>query len=183
MLGSIGKALNSLTGASASQSKAHQSSKSLANLSYEQQKEFAKNAHQWEMEDLQKAGLNPALTTGASSAGAIAGGGATGGSSAGSSGGLNLLSTIADIYNNTRLTNAQIDQLDAQTEGIDANTDQTEGGLLSRILGTGMTNKIKEIQINRKATSAKRKQELDKRNKEESYLKKLLTFEAKKIKR
>lgn len=183
LFSSAGKLLNKVTGAYSSAKQSYEYNKDLSNLSFQQQKEFAQNAHQWEMEDLQKAGLNPALTTGASSAGAIAGGGATSQSGGSGTNGLDLLTAVSNIYNNAKLTNAQIDRLDAESEKLDADKDLTEGGFLSRILGTGVTNKMKTFTKNRTATSAKRKKELEKRNKEEKYLKKLLTFEVKKQKR
>lgn len=113
-LSSVGGILNDLTGATSASNAAYSQNRQLASLSFQHQKEFAKNAHQWEMEDLKKAGLNPALTTGASSAGSIAGGGSTGGSASPvTGGGLSALSDIAGTINQTRQTNANVDQLDA----------------------------------------------------------------------
>lgn len=113
---SIGSFLNDFTGATSASNAAYSQSRSLANLSYQHQKEFAQNAHQWEMEDLKKAGLNPALTTGASSAGSIAGGGSTGGQGQAQSSGIDLISTLAGTINQTRQTDAQINQAGAQSE-------------------------------------------------------------------
>lgn len=53
----VGKLFNSLTGQSAS-------AKQQANLSLRNQKEILLNQHQWEAQDLEKAGFNPALTLG-----------------------------------------------------------------------------------------------------------------------
>lgn len=111
----IGKALNSITGASESAKQANRYNYDLAQMSYQQQKEFAQNAHQWEMQDLQKAGLNPALTTGASSAGSIASGGSTGGG--GSPGnGMDIFSILSGVVNQTRATSANNKNLKAQAE-------------------------------------------------------------------
>lgn len=76
----VGSMLNGITGVTSSANQAFKQNLALANLSNAYSKEFAQNAHQWEMNDLQKAGLNPALTTGASSAGAVAGAGGNGNS-------------------------------------------------------------------------------------------------------
>lgn len=140
MFGSIGKALNQITGATDSSNAAFSQSKTLANMSYAQQKEFAQNAHQWEMQDLQKAGLNPALTTGASSAGAIAGGGSTGNS--GNVGSGNLLDVVGMI-NNTRLTNADIKlkEQEGQAALINANANSTNAKTNRSVANTGKLGK------------------------------------------
>ena len=116
LFSSVGKAINSLTGATSASNQAYKQSVNLANMSYQQQKEFAQNAHQWEAEDLKKAGYNPALTTGASSSGAIAGGGSTGGSGSAVHSGIDLLSSIAGTINQTKQTNANIDVAYSQAE-------------------------------------------------------------------
>lgn len=102
----VGSAMNHITGVTSSSNQAFSQSKYLANLSYQQQKEFAQNAHQWEMQDFEKAGLNPALTTQSSSAGAVASGGDIGTSGyAGTSAGNPILDIIGAI-NTTNQTNA-----------------------------------------------------------------------------
>lgn len=74
---SLGGAINSLTGATNSAQRAQDYAQHMALLNNQFQKEFAKNAHQWEVEDLKKAGINPILT-------ATGGGGAdTGGAGGG----------------------------------------------------------------------------------------------------
>lgn len=66
LFSSIGNMLNDITGATSAQK-----------ANYKQQKEFAKNAHQWEVEDLKKAGLNPVLSAGGNGASAGGSGGST----------------------------------------------------------------------------------------------------------
>lgn len=110
---SIGSILNKVTGATAS-------AKQQNNF----QKEFAKNAHQWEMEDLQKAGLNPALT-------ATGGGGASAGGAGGTTGssGINPIDAIGSMIglsNQTRETNAMIDKIRAEIKNINATTDNVD---------------------------------------------------------
>lgn len=55
---------------------------------------YAKNAHQWEVQDLMNAGLNPVLSAGGSSAGAIAGSSVSSGSGISSTNG-----NIGDLIN------------------------------------------------------------------------------------
>lgn len=110
---SIGSMFNDLTGAT-----------SAAELNNKYQKEFAKNAHQWETEDLKKAGLNPILSAGGSGASASGGGTAGTGSlgitdianSAGS-----LLQTASNINlqeEQTKNTAADSELKKAQTAGV-----------------------------------------------------------------
>lgn len=63
LFSSIGSFFNDISGAT-----------SAAKLNHQHQKEFAKNAHQWEVADLKKAGLNPILSAGGSGASASGGG-------------------------------------------------------------------------------------------------------------
>lgn len=105
-LGSIGKAINSITGASSSASQANRYALQNAAVNNAYQKEFAQNAHQWEMEDLKKAGLNPALAT---NGGASASGGGSFGGSTGTPAGnpLDLLGNIVSMKNQTSATESQ----------------------------------------------------------------------------
>lgn len=83
-LKAIGQGLNDLMGTTSG-----------AELNNKYQKEFAQNAHQWEIKDLEAAGLNPIL-----SAGDTTGATASGGGTVGNSGinpiamGMNMYSTI-----------------------------------------------------------------------------------------
>lgn len=109
----------------------------------QQEERRMKNAHQWEMQDLIKAGLNPALTAAAPTAGAIAGNGGSAGSI-----GAQMASTLqtgfdnsanrkiqsalgaAGVFNNIRkieneagVQEAQIDNIDADTSGKTLNNE------------------------------------------------------------
>lgn len=137
MLGSIGKALNQITGATNASNAAYSQSKSLANMSYAQQKEFAQNQVQWYANDLEKAGYNRALSTGASSAGS---GGSIGNS--GNIGNGNLLDVVGMI-NNTRQTNAQIKLMEKQGQAdiINANANATNAKTNRSVANTGKLGK------------------------------------------
>lgn len=109
----------------------------------QQEERRMKNAHQWEMQDLIKAGLNPALTAAAPTAGAIAGNGGSAGSI-----GAQMANTLqtgfdnsanrkiqsalgaAGVFNNIRkieneagVQEAQIDNIDADTSGKTLNNE------------------------------------------------------------
>lgn len=125
----IGSFMNSITGATASANKQFKHQMALNNMSYQQQKEFAQNAHQWEVNDLQKAGLNPALSAGGSSAGAIAGGGGTSGTASAGNGSFDPFTAIQNVVgaiNTTKSTNANNDMLKAQAGYYDALKDKVE---------------------------------------------------------
>lgn len=72
----LGSFLNSITGASSAAAQSQKYALEQMAQSNAYQKEFAQNAHQWEIQDLKKAGLNPILSAGGS--GAVASGGQTG---------------------------------------------------------------------------------------------------------
>lgn len=149
MFGSIGKALNQITGATNSSNAAFSQSRMLANMSYAQQKEFAQNQVQWYADDLEKAGYNRALSTGASSAGS---GGSIGNS--GNTGTGNLLDVVGMI-NNTRLTNAQIDKINAETDNIDEDTEIKGTGIIGATLGTQNVKKFRK-RVETEKNSAKK---------------------------
>lgn len=94
LFSSIGKLTNDWSGSTSAAKLNQKYALQQMNLSYKQQKEFAQNAHQWETEDLKKAGLNPVLSSGGSGASAGGAGGTASGAGATASGG-----TISDITN------------------------------------------------------------------------------------
>lgn len=145
-LSGIGGIFNDITGVSSSAKQ---------NNAY--QKEFAQNAHQWEMQDLQKAGLNPALTANGGS-GASAGGS---GGSAGSSGinPFTMVSGIADIYNNTKATNANSNLADAQA----INTLAETKNIPQRMKNETMSALANKLNAQSNETSAKSNADYNKR--------------------
>lgn len=73
-LSKVGGFLNNITGASSAAAQSQRYALQSAAVNNKYQKEFAQNAHQWEVADLQAAGLNPILSTGGTGATASGGG-------------------------------------------------------------------------------------------------------------
>lgn len=71
------------------------------------QKEMAQNAHQWEIQDLEKAGLNPIISANGSTAASIAGSSAAQGTSAG---------TASNLFGNKVSELMQMKQLSSATD-------------------------------------------------------------------
>lgn len=131
----VGGELNSITGASGSASSAYKYSAALAAQNWAYQKEMAQNAHQWEVEDLKKAGLNPALSglggTGASAGGA--GGGGTVGTTAGGG-------AFSEIMNSAKGLVA----LASELENLNADTQNKRE--TNRLIGAQSSKTEQEIQ-------------------------------------
>lgn len=117
LFSSVGKFLNDVTGSSSAGAQSQKYNIQAMRLQNEFQKEFAQNAHQWEAEDLMKAGYNPALTTGLGGASAGGAGGGSGATvSAGGTDLIGMLGGIANIYNSTSATKAQNKLAKAETD-------------------------------------------------------------------
>ena len=111
---SIGGILNNVTGATSSAALQQKYALQNAAVNHAYQKEFAQNAHQWEMQDLQKAGLNPALTaTGGSGASASGGGSFGGGGGQAAMNPFDILNSIVGMRNQTSATKSQNNLNDA----------------------------------------------------------------------
>lgn len=96
------------------------------------QKEMAQNAHQYEIQDLEKAGLNPILSAQGSSAGSIAGSSAPQGTSAGNTGNyfgdkMEQIARIAQTKSGEELNESQAKLADST-----ANKTDIEAGLLPK---------------------------------------------------
>lgn len=70
----VGGFLNDITGASSAAAQSQKYALQSAAINNQYQKEFAQNAHQWAVKDLEAAGLNPILSAGGSGATASGGG-------------------------------------------------------------------------------------------------------------
>ena len=120
MFSGVGGFLNDITGATSS-----------AKLQNKYQKEFAQNAHQWEVQDLEKAGLNPVLSAGGSGASAGGAGGTTGGSGVNPIDvGMNLINTVSSA----KKLNADTALADAQT--LNTNV-QSQIGMIDLMVKNG----------------------------------------------
>lgn len=73
-LSSLGGIVNDITGATSAAAKSQKYALQSAAVNNKYQKEFAQNAHQWEVADLEAAGLNPILSAGGGGATASGGG-------------------------------------------------------------------------------------------------------------
>lgn len=113
----IGDWMNDLTGTTSAAKQSQQYALQSAAVANQYQKEFAQNAHQWEMADLQKAGINPIL---------YAGGGAPAGSGNVNSAQMNASGhnplEVASILSNILQQGKQNKQIEAQTKLDKANT-------------------------------------------------------------
>ena len=137
-LGAVGGGLNDLFGGSDASATSYKYSAKLNNLNFEQQKWFAQNAHQLEVKDLAKAGLNPALSAGGS--GATTGGGG-GGGTIGSSANGNIMDVVSNIIskkNETSAVKAQTEFQNAQTAMLYAQLPWVDKEKKSQILNNMM---------------------------------------------
>lgn len=136
LFSSVGSVLNDLTGASSAAAKAQKYALQSAAINNKYQKEFAQNAHQWETEDLKKAGLNRILSVGGS--GASASGGGVSSASAQASG-INPIDSVINTINgvqSAKKTASENANIQAQTLATKTDT-----------IGKGIMNKIAEIDL------------------------------------
>lgn len=121
----FGGLLNSITGAShsAKQSAKYSGWLNAQNNAY--QKEAMQNAHQWEVEDLKKAGLNPVLSAGGT--GASTGGVGGSGGSVGMQAGIGGLSDIMNSAGGLIKLSSEVKNLDKDTDLKDAQKNLTKG--------------------------------------------------------
>lgn len=118
------------------------------------QKEFAQNAHQWEVQDLEKAGLNPILSSGGGGASASGGGTASGATGTGTGGG------FTDLANSAMQAAQTLSNLGLQESQKDKNQAETTGQTLQNELITPKGKaEIKQI-TTQSAVNEARKQEI-----------------------
>lgn len=131
----FGSGLNSITGATSAAKKSQEYSLESMAAQNAYEKEAAQNAHQWEIKDLEKAGLNPILS-GLGGNGAQADTGISAGSQQGSGlTPLDLLQSLTSAGKTMReigLIGKQEEKFDAEIENIDADTanKRTENGYI-----------------------------------------------------
>lgn len=188
LFSSIGGIVNDLTGASNSASSSYKYNAALQNQNWEHQKEAMQNAHQWEVADLQAAGLNPALSAGgpgASTGGAGGGGGGVSAPMGDLSGLLNVLTSFGNLANSTKMTNAQTGLLDAQTIAQITNNKYIDDNMKSAILNTMADTSLKKAMTKNSAADTALKGQLratsaadEKVKKEQTFLNRAYTSES-----
>lgn len=99
----------------------YQANRSAAKREYEYAKNFAQNSHQWEVKDLKKAGLNPALSQQGSSASAIAGKNVDVEPVDVAS----ILNNSMNLYNSSRQVDSEITKNNAEIGKIEAEAGKT----------------------------------------------------------
>ena len=140
MFSSVGGFINDLTGATSAGAQSQRYALQSAQINNAYQKEFAKNAHQWEVEDLKKAGLNPILSAGGSGASASGGGVASASETAGGSATISPMDALgAGVSAYQGIQNAK--QIKAQTANLDANTLLTKAKTQSELLELAIRTK------------------------------------------
>ena len=188
LFSSIGGLVNDLTGASSSASDSYKYNAALQNQNWAHQKEAMQNAHQWEVADLQAAGLNPALSAGgagASTGGAGGGGGGVSAPMGDLSGLLNVLTGFGNLANSTKMTNAQTGLLDAQTTAQITNNKYISAKTKSAILNTMADTSLKKAMTRNSAADTALKGQLratsaadEKVKKEQVFLNRAQTTES-----
>ena len=121
---SIGGFLNGITGANSASKKSQKYSLQSMAVQNAYEKEAAQNAHQWEIKDLEAAGLNPILSAGGNGAQADTGISAGSQQSSGITP-LDLLQSLTSAGKNMReigLLKEQEEKAKAEIENIDADT-------------------------------------------------------------
>lgn len=151
LLSSVGGLVNDVLGGTSSAKQAQKYQMQQMAMQNFYNEKYAKNAHQWEVQDLQNAGLNPALSAGGSSAGAIAGSSVSGGGAIGSANGnigdlMGAIGTLSQMkLNNASSAKASADA--AQTiEGLEYVKPEKRAQLENMISNTMLNNMKKHTE-------------------------------------
>lgn len=131
LFSSIGKIFNEITGAT-----------SAAKQQYQYQKEFMQNAHQWEVADLEKSGLNPILSADGS--------GAQGNAAAVGTGSFNpvgLITSLLDYSNRNEANEIAQQDTNAKTALATAEKEKTEAETTGKILENKYIDPEKKAEI------------------------------------
>lgn len=140
MFSSVGGFINDLTGATTAGAQSQKYALQSATINNKYQKEFTQNAHQWEVQDLQKAGLNPILSAGGSGASASGGGVGSGTVTGGGSATISPMDALgAGVSAYQGIQTAK--QIKAQTTNLDANTLLTKAKTQSELLELAIRTK------------------------------------------
>lgn len=145
LLSSVGNILNDITGATSAARQSQKYALQSAQVNNAYQKEFAKNAHQWEVEDMAKAGLNPLLSAGGGGASASGGGVASATETATGISPMDLLSAGVGTVNAIHTGK----QIQAQTEQTNAQTLYTKAQTQMQMLEYAIKSKMAPDIINK----------------------------------
>lgn len=133
----IGSTINDITGTTSAQKANYQQSLALQKQNQQWQTEMANSAHQREVQDLEKAGLNPVLSAGGGGADTGSpGGGTVGGTSGGDP--ISMIGNVIAAINNIKNTNANTAKTEAD---IQNQTDLTKAQVNKLLKEAGYTEK------------------------------------------
>lgn len=141
----IGSLLNNVTGVTQSGINSQKYALQSMALNNKYQKEFAQNAHQWEIQDLKKAGLNPVLSAGGAGASA-SGGGVNSGAQASAS--INPLEAGIGAWQGieeAQRTGAEAKNLEANSRNADMDTMLKEAQMWETRARTAKTETEREL--------------------------------------
>lgn len=158
----VGKTINDVLGGSSSAKKANRYQRQQMAQQNIYNEKYAQNAHQWEVQDLQKAGLNPVLSANGSSAGAIAGSStSTGSGPSSTNGNIGDVMGIFQTLSNAKLNNSNSAKAQAETaqiiKGLPYVEPQKEADLNNKVADTALkeqetrTSKATEKYTNERA--------------------------------